>query len=159
MRTSGILFLLLLSLAPIGCVEQTMTIESSPPGALVYLNNQEVGRTPMTRDFKWYGDYDVQLRMEGYETLKTHQPVNAPAWNWVPFDLVANLLPFTFKDERKFEYALVPLDPSKDQPAGLLERADYLKGKLEGSEFTKKPATRPATRPATTGPTTRPAGH
>jgi hypothetical protein len=128
-----------------------MSIESNPPGALVYLNNQEVGRTPMTRDFKWYGDYDVQLRLEGYETLTTNQKVIAPAWNWVPFDLFAGLLPFTFKDERSFSYALTPLDPAKDQPEGLLNRAGELRGQLEGSAFTREAATttRPATQPAT----------
>lgn len=156
MRTSGILILIMVCVAG-GCVEQTLTIQSNPPGALVYLNNQEVGRTPMTRDFKWYGDYDVQLRLEGYETLKTNQQVTAPAWNWVPFDLLANLLPFTFKDERKFEYALVPLDASKDEPSGLVGRAEEMRGQLGSSEFTKKPATMASTRPATTQPTTRPA--
>lgn len=128
-----------------------MTIQSNPPGALVYLNNQELGRTPMTRDFKWYGDYDVQLRLEGYETLKTNQPVIAPAWNWVPFDLVAALLPFTFKDHREFAYTLKPLDPAMDESPGLLGRAEGMRGELRGSEFTREPATRPAaTRPATT---------
>jgi hypothetical protein len=136
-----------------GCVEQTMSIESNPPGALVYLNDQEVGRTPMTRDFKWYGDYDVQVRLEGYETLKTHQKVIAPAWNWVPFDLFAALLPFTFKDERQFSYALTPLDPAKDEPAGLIGRAESMRGQLEGSVFTREATTRPV---AATKPTTRP---
>jgi hypothetical protein len=135
-----------------GCVEQTMTIQSNPPGALVYLNDQEVGRTPVTRDFTWYGDYDVQLRLEGYETLKTHQPVTAPAWNWVPFDLVAALLPFTFKDHRAFAYTLKPLDPALAEPVGLLDRAEGLRGELRGSAFTREAATRPAaTQPATKG--------
>src|SRR5258705_14001278 len=104
MRTNGKRLLCLLPTAYCllfaGCVEQTMDIQSDPPGALVYLNNQELGRTPLTRDFKWYGDYDVQVRLEGYETLKTHEKVIAPAWNWVPFDLFAQLIPANFKDHR-----------------------------------------------------------
>jgi hypothetical protein len=143
-----------LSLA--GCVEQTMTIQSNPPGALVYLNNQEVGRTPLTKDFKWYGDYDVHLRLEGYETLKTHQPVTAPAWNWVPFDLLANVLPFTFKDHKSLSYSLKPLDPSLDQPGGLITRAQDLRGQLQTSEFTRAPTTRATTRPAATQPAKAP---
>jgi len=148
------------TLAGGGCVEQTMQINSDPPGALVYLNRQEVGRTPLNRDFVWYGDYDVQLRLEGYETLKTNQKVYAPAWNWVPFDLFAQLLPVGFKDNRSFSYTLKPLDPSKDEASGLMRRADYLKGKLESSEFTRQPTTRtaPATKATTrpTSATTRP---
>jgi hypothetical protein len=130
-----------------------MEVKSDPPGALVYLNQQEVGRTPLTRDFKWYGDYDVQLRMEGYETLKTHQQVTAPAWNWVPFDLLAELLPFPIKDHRSYSYSLKRLDPTRDEPAGLLDRADYLKGKLESSQYTRDPTTR---KSAATTRSTRP---
>ena len=138
-----------------GCVEQTMSIDSDPPGALVYLNDQEVGRTPLKTDFTWYGDYDVQLRLEGYETLKTHHKVIAPAWNWVPFDLVSSVLPFNFRDEKQMSFTLKPLDPAKDQPAGLLERASELRGQLESSQFTRTPATRPSTAPTTT-PATQP---
>jgi hypothetical protein len=136
-----------------------MQINSDPPGALVYLNQQEIGRTPLNRDFLWYGDYDVQLRLEGYETLKTNQKVYAPAWNWVPFDLVAQLMPFAVKDNRSFTYTLKPLDPAKDEATGLMNRADYLKGKLESSEFTRQPTTR-TTKPttATTPPTSTTTG-
>jgi len=153
-RTAAAVLALGGALAGGGCVEQTMQINSDPPGALVYLNLQEVGRTPLNRDFIWYGDYDVRLRLEGYETLKTNQKVYAPAWNWVPFDLVAQLLPIPFKDNRSFTYTLKPLDPSKDEATGLMNRADYLKGKLESSEFTRQPTTRatPATK-STTRPT------
>jgi hypothetical protein len=139
-----------------GCVEQTMTIESTPPGALVYMNDQELGRTPVTKDFTWYGDYDVQIRLEGYQTLKTHEPVMAPAWNWAPFDLLASLAPMTFKDHRSLNYTLKPLDPALNQPDEVLTRAEYLKARIEGSPYTRVPTPR-TTRPSTTKPTTRPA--
>jgi hypothetical protein len=130
-----------------------MTVDSDPPGALVYLNDQEVGRTPLKTDFTWYGDYDVQLRLEGYETLKTHKRVIAPAWNWVPFDLLANILPIAFRDHQEMTFTLKPLDPAKDQPAALLSRAGEMRDQLESSQYTRKPATRPSTTstaPATT---------
>jgi hypothetical protein len=165
MTAVAAILLLLLTLLPIGgCVEQTLSIDSNPPGALVYLNDQEVGRTPLTRDFKWYGDYDIQVRQEGYQTLSTHQMLAAPAWNWVPLDLFAYILPLKFKDHKSLSYSLKPMDPSKDQPAELLQRADSLKGQLESSVFTRVPTPRAATRttggattaPATTKPTTLP---
>jgi hypothetical protein len=139
-----------------GCVEQTLSIDSNPPGALVYLNDQEVGRTPLVRDFKWYGDYDIQIRQEGYQTLQTHQMLAAPAWNWVPFDLVASLLPFNFKDHKTLSYTLKPVDPGKDQPGPLVDRAEALRGQLESSPFTRVPTPRATTKPASK-PTTRPA--
>jgi hypothetical protein len=131
-----------------GCVERTMTIKSDPPGALVYLNDQEVGRTPLKRDFTWYGDYDVQIRKEGYETLKMHQPVIAPWYEWVPFDLFAEMLPMRATDNHDLFFKLNPEPSEAAAPGPLLERAEDLKGQLEFSEHTRAPSTRPATRPA-----------
>ncbi|MCC5829414.1 MAG: PEGA domain-containing protein [Phycisphaeraceae bacterium] len=48
-----------------GCVRRTITITSEPSGALVHLNDQEVGRTPLTIGFTHYGVYDVRLTHEG----------------------------------------------------------------------------------------------
>jgi hypothetical protein len=142
----------------VGCVEQTMTIDSSPSGALVTLNDQEIGRTPFTRDFKWYGDYDVQVRLEGYQTLKTHQKVSAPVWNWVPLDLFAALAPLHFADHKSLTFALKPIDPAGDDLQGLVDRAQELKDAIESSAFTRVPTPRAATRATTTRPaTTRPA--
>jgi hypothetical protein len=139
-----------------GCVEQTMTVESNPPGALLYLNDQEIGRTPVTKDFKWYGDYDIQLRLEGYQTLKTHQMLAAPAWNWVPFDLFASVVPLTLKDHKALNFTLAPLDPALDQPQGLVGRAEELKANLEESPFTRVPTPRATTTRATTRPAPAP---
>jgi hypothetical protein len=47
-----------------GCVERTITINSEPQGALVYLNDEEVGRTPVSVPFLYYGTYDVRLEHE-----------------------------------------------------------------------------------------------
>jgi hypothetical protein len=139
----------LLSLPLLGCVEQTMSIRSDPPGALVYLNDQEVGRTPLTRDFVWYGNYDVEVRKEGYQTLKTHQWVKAPASLWVPFDLFAELLPFHFKDHHDLGFKLNAESQEAVDPKALVARADEMKGQLESSKLPKSATTSktPTTRP------------
>jgi hypothetical protein len=164
MRIPGLrLFIAIpLLLSPLACVEQELTIESDPPGALVFLNDQELGRTPLKRDFHWYGDYDVRLQLDGYQTLKTHHRITPPWWGWVPFDLLANLMPFTVRDQQKMAFALKPADASMNQPENLLSRAEELRGKLEGGEFTRPPTPRniPTTKEvkgATTKPTTLPA--
>jgi PEGA domain-containing protein len=131
-----------------GCVERTLTINSTPPGALVYLNDEEVGRTPMTRDFVWYGDYSVTLRKEGYQTLKTKQLVLAPIWQFVGPDIAFDVIPLQFKDQQSFSYTLKPLQPIG--PQELLDRAEQLKTELEP---TRRPATQPAAgKSATTHP-------
>src|SRR3954466_14268082 len=112
-RKHSAILLLLLLCSSCG-VQRTMTIETNPPGSLVYLNDQEAGRTPLQRDFTWYGDYDVRVEHEGYQTLHTRTPVTAPWWQWIPFDLVAELMPFRSVDRRHLSYTLAP---ASTQPA------------------------------------------
>src|SRR5690349_15676519 len=91
-----------------GCVERTLTVQTDPPGSLLYLNGIEVGRTPVRRDFTWYGKYEVVVRKDGYETLKTGAPVNPPWWQWIPIDFVTELLPFTLHDQQHLSFSLRP---------------------------------------------------
>jgi hypothetical protein len=141
---------LLLALLLTGCVRRSLTVKSNPPGALVYLNGVEVGRTPLTRDFTWYGTYDVVLRKEGYETLKTRGKVIAPWWQWVPIDLVAELLPL--HDRRRLAYRMKPYAAQTVDPQQMLGRAERMETKLESSRYTRKPATQPDSDSPTTSP-------
>jgi hypothetical protein len=124
-----------------GCVERRMTITSDPPGALVYLNNEEVGRTPIERDFTWYGNYDVVVRKEGYETLKTSRQVSAPWWQWPPIDLLAEMMPWHPTDRQSLQFSLKPATPLDAPPEQLIDRAGQLREQLQGSQA--QPATRP----------------
>lgn len=64
-RSILILCIVLFAPALTGCVERLITVRSQPPGALVHLNDEEIGRTPVTVPFKFYGTYDVRLEHEG----------------------------------------------------------------------------------------------
>ncbi|HEX8914825.1 MAG TPA: PEGA domain-containing protein [Humisphaera sp.] len=135
-----------------GCVERELVVESDPPGALVYMNDQEVGRTPFKREFEWYGTYDVTLRQEGYETVKDRTPVIAPVWMWVPFDLVAEILPFRLTDTHRLTYTMTPAREAGVEPASIIDRGRDLRTELEsGQKTTTRPAsaTRPSSRPTT----------
>ena len=132
------------ALASGGCVERTLVINSSPPGALVYLNDQEVGRTPLTRRFLWYGTYDVQVRREGYQTLRTRSPVIAPWWQWVPFDFLAEVLPARLPDRHVVSYRLTPLSQVQVDPEAMVQRGQKLRERLESSRLPKPAASQPA---------------
>ena len=127
-----------------GCVHRTISVRSDPPDALVYLNDQEVGRTPFTREFTWYGTYDVEVRKEGYQSIKTTAVVWAPWWQWVPFDLITEALPL--EDHHELSYTLTPPSPRQTDPELLLRRGEQLRGELMSSE---KPTTQPTTKPTT----------
>jgi hypothetical protein len=136
-----------------GCgVRRTLVVNSDPPGALVYLNREEVGRTPLEHDFTWYGEYDVQLRKEGYQTVSATEWVVAPWWQWPPMDFVAELVPGRPHDTHRLKYAMKPATRPAD-PASLMRRAEGLRAELRSGEYTRKPgaATRPTTKPTTRG--------
>ncbi len=125
MRSGIILAMLLAATGLGGCLERDLTVTSEPPGAIVILNSVEVGRTPVTVPFTWYGDYDVMLRLEGYKTLVTHANVNAPIQEYPPFDLFAEMTPTTISDHRFLHYKLQPyVPPTEDE---LKARADQLR--------------------------------
>ena len=119
-----------------GCVgvRRELTVESEPPGALVYLNGDEVGRTPLTYNFLYYGTMDVKLRKDGYETLEDHPRVWAPFWQVPPLDLIGEAMSMT--DRHRISYELTPKQQDAD-PAELLQRGAELGGKLQSSVVKK----------------------
>lgn len=110
-----------------GCVERTARIQTQPPGALVIVNDEEVGVSPVKFSFLWYGDYDIILRKPGYQTLKTHQRIDAPWYEWPPLDLVAEtMVPTTIRDEHVLPaYKLEPT--SQPAVSDVVERAVELR--------------------------------
>jgi hypothetical protein len=120
-------------LALAGCVKRTMRITSDPSGALVWVNDREVGRTPIDVGFVHYGTYDVRLIKEGYEPLLTFGEANPPLWDNVPLDLAAELLPFELRSDVHWHYVLEPTDESRTR---LIERGEELRAELaeEGAE-------------------------
>jgi len=105
---------LLLTLAG-GCVERILKIQTDPPGALVTVNDEEVGVSPVQVSFLWYGDYELTIRKRGYETLKTSYRIHPPWYQWPPLDLIAEtLIPFTIRDEH--ELPIFTLTPAAEPP-------------------------------------------
>ncbi len=129
-----------------GCVERTLTVTSNPPGALVYLNDQEVGRTPLTRNFLWYGTYDLQIRKDGYKTIDARPRVWAPLWQIVPIDLVAELFPLPLVDRHRLSYTMKPVSEASFDPHALAARGIRERKKLRSSEY-RPPTTLPSSQP------------
>lgn len=113
---------LVLTAMSTGCVRRTITITTDPPHALVFLNDQEVGRSTVTTDFLWYGDYDVIIRKKGYKTLKTHWNIEPPWYQVVPIDFFAEVLwPRNLHDQRSRHFTLdLETLPTKEE---LIKRA------------------------------------
>ena len=109
-----------------GCVRRRMMIRSNPPGARVYVDDYEIGTTPVSHNFIYYGQRKIRLVKDGYETLTLMQSIPAPWYQIPPLDFVTeNLVPGEIRDQRTFHYQLVPqrVVPTEE----LLGRAENLR--------------------------------
>ncbi len=127
---TSIFFGIILSATLAGCVERKLMINTEPQGALVILNDEEVGISPVTVSFNWYGDYQVRISKEGYETLNTNRQLKAPLHDHLPFDFFAQILwPGRIKDLYEWTFKLAPQkQPTREE---LIQKADELKEQLE----------------------------
>jgi hypothetical protein len=118
-------FLAIVALA--GCVERRFVIESDPPGALVLMNGQPIGATPVDGHFLYYGKYQFTLIKDGYETLQVDECFQTPWYEFFPIDFVSeNIYPGKIEDVRRPQvYRLSPkLQPRTD---ALLGQADQMR--------------------------------
>ena len=113
-----------------GCVERRIFIETDPPGALVWLNDAQVGRSPVDVGFTHHGVYDLRIEKEGYEPLVTPADTNGPIWDAVPLDFFAEVLPVDAKAEARWKFTLTPRNDSEE---ALVERASQLRSRATGA--------------------------
>jgi hypothetical protein len=115
--------ILALAVAAAGCVQRRMTIRSNPPGALVYVDDYQLGTTPVSHDFVYYGTRKIRLVKDGYETLTVRQPFPLPWYQIFPLDFVTeNLVPWEIRDERVVDVAMVPA--ASAPPESVVARAE-----------------------------------
>jgi len=124
MRTTLSALTIIVATLVAGCVEREMSITSDPPGAMVLISDVEVGRTPVKIPFTWYGDYDIILRRDGYQTLKTHANIIMPIYEIPPFDLLSAVAPWTYHDRRYLHFEMQPFVKASDNE--LIERAEQM---------------------------------
>ena len=138
MRPLFLSLVVVAGLALPGCLERRLSITSEPPGALVWVNDVELGRTPVEADFTFYGEYDVRISLEGYEPIHKQMTAPQPIQEYPPFDLVAGALPVDFENVVKWHFDLQPaLEKSEDSKAfenNLMDRARGLRERLESDK-------------------------
>jgi hypothetical protein len=112
-----------------GCVEHQLTINTEPQGAIVSLNDEEIGTSPVTVSFEWYGDYNVRIIKESYETLNTHRNLKAPLHDKFPFDFFAMLSPKRTVDSYQWSFKLG--EKKQISREELIQNAEELKNQLK----------------------------
>jgi hypothetical protein len=111
-----------------GCMQQSrkLVIDSNPRGAKVYVNNMEVGTTPVDYSFLYYGTYNITLEMDGFQTETIQQRIAPPWYAYPPLDFFSeHVYPGKLTDIRRLNYDLKPvLQPNT---ADLLQQAQELR--------------------------------
>jgi hypothetical protein len=122
----GTSLLLLLALLPTGCVRRRMTIRTNPPGAKVYIDNTEIGTTPVSTNYTYYAARQITLIKDGYRTETVYERMLPHWYELPPLDFVSeNLYPRELRDERVLDFELQPQEMVP--PEKLLGRAENLR--------------------------------
>ncbi len=118
--------LIIASILSGGCVRRRLTVRSNPPGATVYIDDQEIGETPVSTPFVYYGTRKIQLVKDGFETLTVKQKFSPPWYEVPPLDFFAeNVYPGELRDERIVDFEM---EPQRVVPIPeILERAQQLR--------------------------------
>ena len=112
-------------------MERRYTLRTDPPGALAIVNGEEIGPTPVSRSFYYYGDREITFLLDGYETKTVIQPIKAPWWdNLVTEFFTRKPLAVHLRDEREFKYQLSPAQ--QPQAADLKDRAEQVRSRITG---------------------------
>jgi len=113
-----------------GCMHRRMTVRTDPPGARVLVDGQDIGLTPASMEFTYYGTRQITLIKDGYETRTFLQRVKTPWYQVPPLDFFSdNFLPFKVTNRHEFRYALQRQQqvPQRD----LLDRANSTRKDLQ----------------------------
>lgn len=104
-----LLLLVAVSLLSTGCVRRRLIVRTNPPGALLYVDNQQIGTTPCGVDFTYYGTRELRVVKAGYETQTINQPIPTPWYETPGVDFVSeNLVPWRIRDDRVVNISLPP---------------------------------------------------
>ena len=115
-----------------GCVSRRLTIRTDPPGALVELDGEPIGFSPVSTDFDYYATREVTISKAGYETLTILQPIKPPWYQVPPLDFVSDnfLIGKHVTDRHEVSYTLQrqKLEPG----SSLLDRAQQVRSSARG---------------------------
>jgi PEGA domain len=113
-------------LSTTGCVRRRMTIRTNPPGAQVFVDDQEIGTTPCSSAYVYYGTRKVTVIKDGYKTETLYHKFNPPWYQIPPLDFITeNLFSREIRDERILDVSLSPQEIVPEAP--LRQRAEGLR--------------------------------
>lgn len=126
MRSRFVVLFLLVVLMSSGCVRRRMTVRTNVPGARVAVDNREMGVTPVSFPFTYYGGRDFVVSKAGYQTVRAQRDFGIPWYEFPGLDFIAeNLWPWEIRDERVVDFELIPEPPTDARQ--LIDRGEELR--------------------------------
>ena len=123
-----------------GCngVRRRLTITSEPSGAIVYLNNKEIGKTPISQNFLYSGTYNIKCCKEGYEMKETYYKAGCPWYLYPGIDFFSeNFTPGELRDEQSCH---IVLEQKREIPENeLYEKASRLREEAHNNSVKQYP--------------------
>lgn len=117
-----------------GCMHRRLTVRSEPPGAAVVVDGEEIGFTPVSMDYTYYGTREITLIKDGYKTATLPYKMKTPWYQYFPLEFFTDNLAFThIRDKREVVYTLEPevLVPTEE----VLDRANNLRSNALRTEM------------------------
>ncbi|MDP6446981.1 MAG: PEGA domain-containing protein, partial [Pirellulaceae bacterium] len=112
-----------------GCVRRRLTVRSNPAGARGYVDNQQIGITPFSTEFTYYGTRKIRLEQDGFESAEVERRFSTPWYQWPVIEFFSeNVWPWELRDER--EVVIDMKQRENRSPQQLVARAGSLRANV-----------------------------
>ena len=127
-----------------GCVTRTITIKTNPNNALVYVDDELVGESPVEIPFTYYGTRKITIEKKDddgrliCERKIVFEKIKAPVYEVFPLDFFSEIVwPFDIQDSHTLNYDLVEVTPlsRKEQQKNVIENAEELRQRVNSPDF------------------------
>jgi hypothetical protein len=119
-------------------VRRRITVRSNPEGALVYIDDQQIGATPVSVSFVYYGTRKIQLIKDGFKTITVKETFSPPWYEIPPLDFFSeNVYGGELRDERVLDFQMEPetIPPTNE----LWQRAEALRSSARAGPIALPP--------------------
>ena len=127
-----------------GCVTRTITVKTNPSNALVYIDDELAGESPVTIPFTYYGTRKIMIEKRDEDGRLTHErttvfeKIKAPVYEIFPLDFFSEVLwPRELIDDHVLNYDLVKLDllSIKERQKNVMKNAEELRQRVNAPDF------------------------
>ncbi|HIF34993.1 MAG TPA: PEGA domain-containing protein [Planctomycetes bacterium] len=116
-----------------GCVRRRLTVRTNVPGAQVAIDNREIGVTPVSVPFTYYGGRNFVVTKAGCQTVRAQRDFGIPWYEFPVIDFfVENLWPYEIRDDRVVYFELIPSQPTDARQ--LVSRGEDLRNQASAGQ-------------------------